>query len=162
MSVEDIARQIRERVTKNAVVKTVTTGSSPWIEIAADHVVETLRFCRFDASVDADFLEDLSAIDEGSSLTVFWRLRSMSKKSVFILKASIDLENLAVPTSASLWACAELFERECSEMFGIQFAGNPDPVRFLLPEAISGHPLRKNFEFPKEVSGIHHGRGAEE
>ena len=57
---------------------------------------------------------------------------------------------LTVPVHrASQW-----HERECAEMFGITFEGHPDPRNILLPDDWIGHPLRKDYEYPKEYHGI--------
>ena len=59
-----------------------------------------------------------------------------------------------LPSMVDAHMAAHYHERECSEMFGITFEGNPDPRNMLLPDDWVGHPLRKDYEFPKEYHGI--------
>ncbi|QFZ23524.1 NADH-quinone oxidoreductase subunit C [Saccharothrix syringae] len=55
----------------------------------------------------------------------------------------------ALPSVAGLWAGAAWHEREAAEMFGI--ALDRAAARLLLPEAFSGHPLRKDFVLASRV-----------
>ncbi len=41
-------------------------------------------------------------------------------------------------------------ERECHEMYGIDFRGNPDLRPILLYEGFVGHPLRKDYPKTQE------------
>jgi len=44
-----------------------------------------------------------------------------------------------------LWPGAGFMERECFDLFGIEFTHHPDLRRLLMPEGYGHHPLRKDF-----------------
>lgn len=54
-----------------------------------------------------------------------------------------------VPSVADLFPSAQWHERETAEMFGVAFAGHPDPRPLLLPEATA--PLRKDMALPARL-----------
>ncbi|MFN0057343.1 MAG: NADH-quinone oxidoreductase subunit C [Planctomycetota bacterium] len=51
----------------------------------------------------------------------------------------------SIRSVSSLWALAGWGERECYDMFGIVFEGNPDLRRMLMPEDYPGFPLLKDY-----------------
>jgi NADH-quinone oxidoreductase subunit C len=50
-----------------------------------------------------------------------------------------------VPTVTEIWACADWYEREAFDLFGILFSGHPDLRRILTDYGFVGHPFRKDF-----------------
>jgi NADH:ubiquinone oxidoreductase subunit C len=66
---------------------------------------------------------------------------------VLTLRVSISRGNPAVPSICALLPTASLFERELSEMFGINVPGTPNTDHFILPEDWTPgvYPLRKDF-----------------
>ena len=50
-----------------------------------------------------------------------------------------------VDSVISVWACANWFEREAFDLFGILFKGHPDLRRILTDYGFIGHPFRKDF-----------------
>jgi len=64
------------------------------------------------------------------------------------LKTTVSEEEPVVDSLVSLFGSAGFMERECHEMYGIKFHGNPDLRPILLYEGFEGHPLRK--DYPKE------------
>ena len=50
-----------------------------------------------------------------------------------------------IATITDLWPGANYFERECFDLFGIEFEGHPALERLLMPDGYGHHPLRKDF-----------------
>lgn len=49
------------------------------------------------------------------------------------------------PSLVPIYRGADWMERECFDMFGVQFGGHPDPRRILLADDWEGHPLLKSY-----------------
>jgi NADH-quinone oxidoreductase subunit C len=71
------------------------------------------------------------------SLTHNWRLRLR----VF----AIDDDMPILPSLTDLWNCANWYEREAFDLFGILFEGHLDLRRILTDYGFIGHPFRKDF-----------------
>jgi NADH-quinone oxidoreductase subunit C len=54
-------------------------------------------------------------------------------------------ETKPVPSVIALFPCANWFEREAYDLYGILFEGHPDLRRLLTDYGFQGHPLRKDF-----------------
>ena len=50
-----------------------------------------------------------------------------------------------VESVCSIWSCADWYEREAFDMYGIVFDGHPDMRRLLTDYGFVGYPLRKDF-----------------
>jgi NADH-quinone oxidoreductase subunit C len=50
-----------------------------------------------------------------------------------------------VDSITSIYPCAEWYERESWDLFGVGFKGNKDLRRILTDYGFFGHPLRKDF-----------------
>jgi NADH-quinone oxidoreductase subunit C len=61
------------------------------------------------------------------------------------LKTSVPEAEPMVDSLISLYGSAHFMERECHDMYGIGFRGNPDLRPILLYEGFVGHPLRKDY-----------------
>ena len=64
------------------------------------------------------------------------------------LKTRVTEQDPTVDSLVSLYGSARFMERECHDMYGIAFRGNPDLRPILLYEGFVGHPLRK--DYPKD------------
>jgi NADH-quinone oxidoreductase subunit C len=61
------------------------------------------------------------------------------------LKTRVPEAEPIVDSLVSLYGSANFMERECHDMYGIVFRGNPDLRPILLYEGFVGHPLRKDY-----------------
>ena len=66
------------------------------------------------------------------------------------LKTRVPEQDPAVDSLIGLYGSARYMERECHDMYGIVFRGNPDLRPILLYEGFVGHPLRKDYEKTRE------------
>ncbi len=71
------------------------------------------------------------------SLTHNWRLRLR----VFVADDDMPI----LPSVTELWNCANWYEREAFDLFGILFEGHLDLRRILTDYGFIGHPFRKDF-----------------
>jgi NADH-quinone oxidoreductase subunit C len=56
-----------------------------------------------------------------------------------------------VPSVIDVWNCANWFEREAFDLYGIMFEGHPDLRRILTDYGFIGHPFRKDFPLSGNV-----------
>ena len=64
------------------------------------------------------------------------------------LKTRVPEVEPVIDSLEGLYGSAGFMERECHEMYGIDFRGNHDLRPILLYEGFTGHPLRK--DYPKD------------
>ncbi|MGB7934524.1 MAG: NADH-quinone oxidoreductase subunit C, partial [Gammaproteobacteria bacterium] len=60
-----------------------------------------------------------------------------------------------VPSVITVWNCADWYEREAFDLFGILFDGHPDLRRLLTDYGFIGHPFRKDFPLSGNVEVIY-------
>jgi len=54
-------------------------------------------------------------------------------------------DSLIVPSVTEIWSCADWYERESFDLFGIRYDGHTDLRRILTDYGFVGHPFRKDF-----------------
>jgi Ni,Fe-hydrogenase III component G len=86
----------------------------------------------------------LDAGTEDGSIEVLYHF--CSGAPLLTLRVTIPRNQAVVPTICSNIPYASVFERELSEMFGVEVVGTPDPSRLYLPDdwAEGVFPLRKD------------------
>jgi NADH-quinone oxidoreductase subunit C len=92
-------------------------------------------------------LIDLAGVDypeRERRFDVVYHLLSMTKNRRLRVKVQTD-EDTPVPSVVGAFPCADWYEREAFDMYGIFFEGHPDLRRILTDYGFHGHPLRKDF-----------------
>ncbi|GAC1451684.1 MAG: NADH-quinone oxidoreductase subunit C [Steroidobacteraceae bacterium] len=77
---------------------------------------------------------------------VVYHLLSISHNQRLRLKVTCpDTAEPLVDSVVEVWSCANWFEREAFDLYGILFRGHPDLRRLLTDYGFIGHPFRKDF-----------------
>lgn len=129
----------------------------PFVKVDPQRIVDFLRVCRDDERLRFELLVDESATDPAKDAPELWcnyQLLSIRHRHRLAVKACIEKASPRIPSAVPVYRAAQWHEREAAEMFGITYVGHPDPRNILLPDDWVGHPLRKDYEFPKEYHGI--------
>lgn len=111
----------------------------------ANRIVQALTQLRDQFGFEQ--LIDLCGVDYPDRVQRFdvvYHLLSLTKNYRCRLKIQTD-EDTPVPTITGVYPCADWFEREAFDMYGIFFDGHPDLRRILTDYGFHGHPLRKDF-----------------
>ena len=114
---------------------------------ARDRIVEVLTFLRDAPEAQFQQLVDLCGVDfpdRSQRFDVVYHLLSLTKNHRVRIKVQTD-EDTPVPTVIPVYPCANWFEREAFDMYGITFADHPDLRRLLTDYGFQGFPLRKDF-----------------
>ncbi len=129
---------------------------NPWFYVKPEALVEVAQHLRDTPELAFDYLECLSGVDypERSQIEVVYHLFSYKKKHRMVMKTALGRDEPHVRTVSGVWSAANWQERECFDLFGVQFEGHPDLRRILLPEDWVGYPLRKDYKEQPDYHGI--------
>jgi NADH-quinone oxidoreductase subunit C len=151
-ALDDLGAHIASSMT-NAIEARDVRGGELTLNVRADQVLTVLTFLRDDPRCKFTTLIDICGADYPSRpkrFDVVYHLLSMQLNHRVRLKIETD-EQTAVPSVVPLFPCANWFEREAFDMYGILFAGHPDLRRILTDYGFQGFPLRKDFPLSGNV-----------
>ncbi len=89
---------------------------------------------------------------EGPRFAVVYHLLSVSRNTRLRLRCRCKPgEPPMIDSVVEVWACADWYEREAFDLFGVLFRGHPDLRRILTDYGFIGHPFRKDFPLSGNV-----------
>ena len=94
-----------------------------------------------------DQMLDITAVDHPSReyrFDLFYIIQTLKNNKKMILKTSLK-ENEPIESITPIHKAADWYERECYDLFGIEFLNHPDLRRIMTDYNFEGHPLRKDF-----------------
>jgi NADH-quinone oxidoreductase subunit C len=129
--------------------------------VRTERLAEALRTVRDRPELRFELLVDLCGVDysaygdgtrAGPRFAVVYHLLSLANNWRLRLRSfAPDDEFPVVPSVVELWPCANWYEREAFDLFGIMFPGHPDLRRILTDYGFVGHPFRKDFPLSGHV-----------
>jgi len=117
--------------------------------VQKDGVLEILQTLRDDRECVFTSLIDITAVDwlghdDRPRFEVVYNLLSISHN--IRARVHVDIaEGENMPTATGLWECADWYEREAWDMYGIAFEGHLDLRRMLCDYDFDVHAQRKDF-----------------
>lgn len=147
---QDLAETVKKKFGDH-VRKASDTSDMLTLHVEDDSLKDVLRFLKTQYTFRR--LEDVTAIDESArrnqgdypDFTLVYHLLSYKSASRVRLKVSLYGQDPVFQSITDIWPCANWYEREVFDMFGIRFEGHPNLRRLIMPHDWEGHPLRKSF-----------------
>ena len=134
-------------VDKSLGVELIDNDKYLEINTEAEKIFKVIQVLKEDTKLLFDQLIDVTAIDYPSRekrFDIIYLLISLTLNQRILVKTAIDerkvLESITIIHKAANW-----YERECYDLFGIQFSNHPDLRRIMTDYNFEGHPLRKDF-----------------
>jgi len=112
-----------------------------------DRLLALMVMLRDDPRFLCEQVMDVCGVDypaRAERFEVVYNLLSVTHNHRVRVVVTTD-EASPVPSVHQLWPAATWWERECYDLFGILFSGQPDLRRILTDYGFEGHPLRKDF-----------------
>jgi NADH-quinone oxidoreductase subunit C len=148
----------------DAITKVIEAVGELTLEIKRADVRKVCRILRDDPELAFEQLIDLCGVDylhygreapegprQGPRFAVVYHLLSLKHNRRLRVRSFLDDEMPIVDSVVDVWNCANWYEREAFDLFGIVFDGHPDLRRILTDYGFIGHPFRKDFPLSGEV-----------
>lgn len=149
---DDLGAHIASSMTSAILDRAIRMGELT-LHVRAEQVAAVLTYLRDDPRCKFTTLIDICGVDypeRSKRFDVVYHLLSMQLNQRIRVKIETD-EETPVASVAGIWPCADWFEREAFDMYGILFSGHPDLRRILTDYGFEGFPLRKEFPLSGHV-----------
>jgi NADH-quinone oxidoreductase subunit C len=159
-SLETLNASLQEALGERLVSVTTALGELT-IVVKDEDLVSVCMTLRDDDKLHFAQLIDLTGVDyseygdggyEGLRFAVNYHLLSLKHNWRMRVRVFAGNDDFPVLESViSVWSCANWYEREAFDLYGIMFTGHPDLRRILTDYGFVGHPFRKDFPLSGNV-----------
>ena len=116
------------------------------VRVAAADAKECIRRLKERAGFETNtFVTGVDRFPKAPRYECHWQFMSVEHADRVRVCAALAGDEPKVASIVDLYPGAAYAERECFDMFGVNFKGHPDPRRILLYPEFQGHPLRKDY-----------------
>jgi NADH-quinone oxidoreductase subunit C len=123
------------------------------ILIRSDSIIEIVHKLKEDKDLLFDQLIDITATDNLQSeaistndrFTIIYTFLSLINNKRFFIFTNVSEDNPTIESITKIFESANWYERECYDLFGINFKNHPSLQRIMNDYNFNGHPLRKDF-----------------
>jgi NADH-quinone oxidoreductase subunit C len=122
-------------------------------DVGRNDLIGVMRTLRDDKRFSFEQCMDICGVDwpdRPERFDVVYNLLSVSLNQRLRVIVTTN-ETMPVPSIHEILPSATWWERECWDLFGILFSGQPDLRRILTDYGFEGHPLRKDFPLTGHV-----------
>jgi len=122
-------------------------------------MLDTLKLLRDAAGFEQ--MIDLCGVDystygdgawEGKRFAIVYHLLSVAHNARLRVRIFAEEDDFPLLESVTdIWSCANWYEREAFDLYGIVFTGHPDLRRILTDYGFVGNPFRKDFPLSGHV-----------
>ena len=140
---------------KSGIERLPTSTGELGYRVEPDSLLEVCRTLRDEPELKLEMLIDVCGVDyqaygdgawEGPRFAAVYHLLSLPHNwRLRVRTFATDDDFPVVPSVIDVWPCANWFEREAFDLYGIVFDGHPDLRRLLTDYGFVGHPFRKDF-----------------
>lgn len=154
MQPKEIAEMIKDRFPAE-IKEIIEFRGQTSVVVKKDRIKDIMVYLHDTPGLYFDYLQDLCGVDytgrKEPRFEVVYHLYSLRHKHMIRIRAEVPEDECSVDSIVDIWAGANWHERECFDMYGIEFKGHPDLRRILMPEDWEGYPLRKDYPLKSDL-----------
>ena len=123
------------------------------ILVTKEEILEVVQKVKEDEELLYEQLVDITATDNLMSksgyseqrFTLIYSFLSLKFNKRLFIFTNLSEDSLDIDTITPIFESADWYERECYDLFGINFKNHPNLQRLMNDYNFQGHPLRKDF-----------------
>ena len=123
------------------------------ILVKKETILEVVQKVKEDEELLYEQLVDITATDNLMSktgyseqrFTLIYSFLSLKYNKRLFIFTNLSEDDLDIDTITPIFESADWYERECYDLFGINFKNHPNLQRLMNDYNFQGHPLRKDF-----------------
>ncbi len=152
MTIDDILKSINDRFGDRVFKTDKKSARRAYIDIYPKDIVDIVRYVFKDLGLRFNIA---SAVDDFDRIEILYHFSYDPSGVIISIRAMLnDRDNPRIDTITHVAKAAWWIEREIHELFGVEFDGNEDLRKLLLPDdwPEGVYPMRKSFVAPKRDS----------